>query len=65
LNLGDAYDDYEGKVKCFVCRALLTIRTCDGQLKSIDLFAGACSAGPPPRVELSIPATSAHDLSAS
>ena len=37
LDLRDAYDDYEGKVRCFICGAMLTIRTCDGQVKAVDL----------------------------
>ena len=27
LDLRDAYDDYEGQVRCFICAGLLTIRT--------------------------------------
>ena len=36
LDLGDAYEDYEGKVKCFVCGGLLEIRTEDGLLKAVE-----------------------------
>ncbi len=37
VDLRDGYDDYDGQVKCFVCGALLTIRTEDGQIKWVDL----------------------------
>ena len=35
LDLGDAYDDYEGPVKCFTCRAVLEIRTEQGSVKAV------------------------------
>ena len=37
LDLGDAYDDYEGQVRCFICASLLAIRTQDGRVKSVEL----------------------------
>ena len=37
VDLDHAYDDYEGQVKCFVCGALLEIRTQEGELKSVAL----------------------------
>jgi DNA-directed RNA polymerase subunit N (RpoN/RPB10) len=37
LDLGDAYDDYQGPIRCFVCGALLGIKTTDGQMKSSEL----------------------------
>jgi ribosomal protein S27E len=40
LDLRDAYDDYEGQVRCFICGSLLMIHTEDGQVKSVRL---ACS----------------------
>jgi hypothetical protein len=33
LDLHDDYGDYEGLVKCYVCDALLMIRTEDGHIK--------------------------------
>ena len=36
LELGDAYEDFDGKVRCFVCGGGLNIRTEDGSLKAID-----------------------------
>lgn len=38
LDMSDAYDDYEGLVKCFVCGALLEIRAEEGRLKSVDFL---------------------------
>ena len=35
LDLRDAYDDYEGQVRCFICASLLSIRTQDGCVKSV------------------------------
>jgi len=35
LELDDAYDDYEGQVKCFACRATLEIRTEQGSIKAV------------------------------
>jgi len=35
IDLDDAYDDYEGTVKCFTCGALLEISTEEGKLKSV------------------------------
>ncbi len=35
VDLDDAYDDYEGPVKCFACRAILQIRTEQGSIKAV------------------------------
>jgi hypothetical protein len=37
VELDDAYGDYEGQVKCFVCSALLEVKTEQGYLKSVKL----------------------------
>ena len=37
VDLRDDYSDYNGQVKCFVCGALLTIRTEDGLVKNVTL----------------------------
>jgi hypothetical protein len=37
IDLRNDYGDYNGQVKCFVCGALLTIRTEDGQVRSVTL----------------------------
>lgn len=33
-DLGDAYDDYEGLIRCPTCAGLLDIRSVDGQMKA-------------------------------
>ncbi|MGB6064508.1 MAG: hypothetical protein WBG50_06845 [Desulfomonilaceae bacterium] len=38
MTLDDAYDDFEGSVKCYVCGALLQVRTCDGKIKSVNVM---------------------------
>jgi len=40
VDLRDNYDDYEGQIKCFVCGALLSIRTENGQVKSVQFVSG-------------------------
>ena len=37
VDLGDAYDDYAGQVKCVACGAVLEIVTGTGNLKSVAL----------------------------
>ena len=41
IDLRDGYNDYDGRVRCFVCGALLAIRTLDGQMKWVELVASA------------------------
>jgi len=33
FDLGDAYDEYEGQVKCYVCGNILEIQTHEGNVK--------------------------------
>jgi hypothetical protein len=40
VELGDAYDDYEGQVKCWVCGASLVIKTDAGAVRSMRLVNG-------------------------
>lgn len=35
VNLTDAYDDYEGQVKCFTCGAILEIKTQEGNVRAV------------------------------
>jgi ribosomal protein S27E len=35
LDLGDAYDNYQGQIRCFICGALLNVRAEDGQVISV------------------------------
>jgi len=38
IDLRDAYNDYDGQVKCFACGGLMAIRTQDGQVKWVELL---------------------------
>ncbi|MGD0921519.1 MAG: hypothetical protein ABSA70_07120 [Terriglobia bacterium] len=35
LDVDEAYDDYDGPIKCFVCEAILEIRTEQGSIKAV------------------------------
>ena len=35
VDLADAYDDYEGEVKCFACSAILDIKTHEGNIRAV------------------------------
>jgi len=35
VDLDDVYDDYDGQVRCFTCRAILELKTEGGSLKSV------------------------------
>ena len=37
FDLDDAYDDYEGQVKCWICGAILEIKAEDGSLKTMSV----------------------------
>jgi DNA-directed RNA polymerase subunit RPC12/RpoP len=37
VDLDDAYDDYEGPIKCFACGAILEICTEQGSIKAVKL----------------------------
>ena len=37
LDLREAYDDYQGQIRCFICGSLLTIHAEDGRVKSVEL----------------------------
>jgi len=37
MELDDAYDDFEGPVKCYVCGSLLEIKTVEAKLKGIKI----------------------------
>jgi DNA-directed RNA polymerase subunit N (RpoN/RPB10) len=47
LDLGDAYDDYAGQVRCLVCGAMLEVRTEEGHVKSaaVTMRSGALATG--------------------
>lgn len=44
FQVDDAYDDYEGPVRCWVCGALLEIKTIDGSLRRMGLCAPPVSS---------------------
>lgn len=46
VDLGDAYDDYAGQVKCATCGAILHVKTEAGGLKAVTI-AGASSGEAP------------------
>lgn len=51
FDVGRSYDDYEGPVRCPTCRALLSIRTQDGNVRAVRLGltpAPAAVEAPPP-----------------
>lgn len=52
-DLDDAYDDYDGQIKCFTCGALLEIKTEQGSLKSVKYV----KIVPPPSVQEGLPRT--------
>jgi ribosomal protein S27E len=35
LVVDDAYDDFEGLFKCYICGGLLKLKTADGKIKSV------------------------------
>ena len=35
VGLDDAYDDYQGQVKCYACSAMLEIKTEEGNVKAV------------------------------
>ena len=37
VDVDDAYDNYEGQVKCWACGAMLDIKTEDGNLRVVRL----------------------------
>ena len=36
IELGDAYDEYQGPVRCAVCKGLMTVRMDEGLLRSME-----------------------------
>ena len=53
LDLGDAYEDYEGEVRCWGCDTALEVALHEGKLRSMrrstgDASGSSAGAGPPP-----------------
>lgn len=44
VDLDDAYDNYEGQVRCLACSAVLEIKAEEGNLKSVKLAKDPASA---------------------
>ncbi len=63
VDLGGDYDDYNGQVKCFVCGALLTVRTEDGRIRNVALSPRA-AAGDTAGYGFSLPGSSPGDAAA-
>jgi len=47
VDLDDIYEDYEGRIKCFTCGAVLKIRTEEGKLRCVEFE----KAAPQPTTE--------------
>ena len=45
VDLGDAYDDYAGPIKCNTCQALLEIKTEEANLRSVALLPDGKTVG--------------------
>jgi hypothetical protein len=37
VELDETYEDYEGQLRCYVCNAIMEIKTKDGKVKSAKL----------------------------
>ena len=37
LDLRDAYDNYQGQVRCFICGSLLGLHSEEGQVKAVSM----------------------------
>ncbi len=44
LEFGDAYEEYEGEIKCWVCSAVLAVKIQDGRLKSMKFLGSTRSS---------------------
>ena len=44
IELSEAYDDYQGPLRCAVCKSLMMIRVESGQLRGMDAGPSAKSA---------------------
>lgn len=48
-DIGDAYDNYEGPVKCWVCGTKLVIRTVNGAVRFMDEYQVIAQTHPAPQ----------------
>jgi hypothetical protein len=51
VDLADAYDDYEGQIKCYSCGAILEIKTQEGNVKAVKSVKVSPNSEPPEVVE--------------
>lgn len=35
VDVGDDYDDYDGQIRCNVCRGIMEVSTSNGKVKSV------------------------------
>ena len=47
LALDECYNDFEGLIKCYVCGALLEIKTSEGKLQALNVRTLSREARPP------------------
>lgn len=45
IDLDDAYDEYEGAVKCYVCGSLLEMKAQEGKIRTVRLLLDAFRSG--------------------
>ena len=41
IDLDEAYGDFAGSIKCYICKSILEIRTEDGQIKMVKVAGAA------------------------
>jgi hypothetical protein len=52
ISLDEAYDDFEGPVKCYVCGTRLEVKICKGKIKCVKFAAPAPGSLPKPAMEV-------------
>jgi transcription elongation factor Elf1 len=53
MTLDDAYQDFEGLVKCNICSALLQVKISEAKIKAVNL-SGSQYPAPPPSTDVDI-----------
>jgi ribosomal protein S27E len=48
LDCDSAYDDYDGRVRCFACGTILEIKTSSGRVQSVQIAAKVRQTDKPP-----------------
>ncbi len=58
-DLGDAYEDYQGEIRCWGCRTVLEVALQEGKLRAMRrVEAGGAPGVSPPDVGVGVPAAS-------